>query len=84
VLVKFCPKLGSFIFIFPPALAPTAKIFRVGWICAQNRWNVSIAYKGTYSFTDDVNYVPPAVDAVNVFGFEFEEEGDRFLGNKSS
>jgi hypothetical protein len=55
-----------------------------GWLNVQNRWNICVTHKPTYAFTDNVNYVSPAVDAIYLVGFEVEEEGDRFFGDKTS
>jgi hypothetical protein len=84
LFVELCPKLGGFVFILLPTLAPADEIFRARWLYAQNWGQIGIADKCTHAFPDNVDNMPPAVNAINLLGFAIKQECDRFSSNKSS
>jgi hypothetical protein len=81
--IEFHPKLRRFVLVLLSTLAPTKEILRARWLCAQNWGKIGIADKRTNAFSDNVDDVPPAVNAINLVGFEIEEESDRFSRNQT-
>lgn len=81
--VKLYPKAWRLILIFPPTLAPIVDIFRLRWLYAYNRWNIGVTHKGTHTFTDNVDYIPPAVDTINLVGIEVQQKSDRFYSDET-
>jgi hypothetical protein len=78
------PKQRCDVSVFLPAFTPSPHVPSVGMGDTDDRGQVGIAEEGTFSLGDDMDDVPPAIDAIDVCFILFEMEGDGFAADKAA